>query len=56
MAKTFEIDFQYKLPEYGQMEFTARDRDDAEDLAEKYVRETFEDATDIEITGVREVV
>lgn len=52
--KKYDMDFEYKLPEYGAVTVLADDMDEAEDLAIQHVKDTFADATDIEITGRRE--
>lgn len=50
----FDVEFTYKLPEWGNVELDADDAEHAERLADKYIRESFPDAQDIEITSVRE--
>lgn len=51
----YDVEFSYKLPEWGNVELEAIDADEAETLAERYVKETFPDAMDVEVTSVREV-
>jgi hypothetical protein len=51
----YDVEFSYKLPEWGNVELEATDTDEAETLAERYVKDTFPDAVDVMITSVREV-
>lgn len=51
----FDVEFKYNLPEWGNVELEATDVDEAAVMAEQYVKDTFLDAMDIEITSVREM-
>ena len=55
MQKMYDIDFSYKIEEYGNIQLPANDVDHAENEALAYVKETFEDAVDIKVDGVREL-
>lgn len=53
--KDWNVEFDYTLRHGGAMTFAAETRDEAEQLAYEYVRETYEDAIDIEVVEVDEV-
>jgi hypothetical protein len=51
----FEVDFEYTIREYGSVTVPADNAEDAELRGTEYVKETFVDIDNIEITGVREL-
>lgn len=52
----FQVDYNYKMQEYSTFTTEADDADQAEQFTQEYVMETFPDATDMVIEGVREVL
>lgn len=50
------VDFEYTVREYGDVTLDAMNETAAVDEAYNYVRETFNDVDDIEVTDVRELV
>lgn len=52
---SFEVDYSYKITEGGSTIVDTNDRQEAEDMAYDYVRDTFPEAYDIDIEAVREV-
>jgi hypothetical protein len=53
--KDYSVEFEYKIKEYGECKVPADNAEDAENEAEKYIKEFYPDVEDVEITGVREV-
>lgn len=51
----YDVEFSYNLPEWGNVELDADNPEDADRLAFDYIRNSFPDAVNIEITSVREV-
>lgn len=54
-----QIDFEYKLPEWGSIEMDideALDKDEKEMIALAEIKETFNDVEEINITDVRIVI
>jgi hypothetical protein len=53
--KDWNVEFDYSLRHGGAMTFQAETKDEAEQMAYDYVRETYDDAVDIEVVEVDEV-
>lgn len=51
----YEIDYAYKIKEWGVVTLEADDVEQAEDFGKEYVRESFPDVTEIEIEGIKEI-
>lgn len=51
----FEVDFSYRLPEFGLIEVDADDAEHAETVGLQTVREMYPDVEDIKIEAVREI-
>ena len=51
----YEVDFSYKLPEWGSVTLEANDVDEAEQLGREYVTDSYQDIEDVEIESVREL-
>lgn len=51
----FEIEFKYKVEEFGYEVLDASDKDHAENVAMQTIREFYPEAVDIEIVEVREI-
>lgn len=51
----YEIDFAYKISEFGTVSLEADDPEQAEQFAREYVRDTFNDVTDVIIDYIKEV-
>ncbi len=51
----YEVDFEYKVSEYGTIALSADNPDQADDFAREDIYETYPDATDITVVTVREV-
>lgn len=51
----YEVDFDYKIEEYGTVETEADGVDQAEDLAREHVHEAYPEVTNVNIIAVREV-
>lgn len=51
----FEVDFTYRLEEYGFEVLEANDAEQAEDFAKEHILSLYPDIVDIEIDAVREV-
>lgn len=54
--KQFEVEFSYKVTEWGTVILAVDTEDDAHAEAMDYVREAFVDATDIEIEEIKEII
>lgn len=52
---TYEVDFNYKIEEFGSTVVEADDVEQAKDFALEYVRDTYDQVFGIEIADVREV-
>jgi hypothetical protein len=55
MMKEYSVEFEYHIKEYGECTVPAESPDDAEQEADRYIREFYPDVEDVEITGVREI-
>jgi len=51
----YEVNFSYKLPEWGTVTLEAKDLQEAEELALEYVEESYPDVEDIEVDVIREI-
>lgn len=51
----YEVDYNYKLTEYGVLNVDASDKEQAEERAKEQIMEMSDDITDIEIENVREI-
>jgi hypothetical protein len=51
----FAVDFTYKIEEYGTVELSADDHEQAEDFAREQITELYPDVTDITIDAVKEI-
>jgi len=51
----YEVDFSYKIQEWGTATLMADDKEHAEILALEYVRDNYTDAFGIEVEEVKEV-
>ena len=51
----YEIDFRYKLPEWGTVSLDASDVDEAEDMALDQIETMYADIEDVEIESIREL-
>lgn len=53
----YEIDFGYKIEEYGVVELEADDVEQAEEFAREYVKDTYPDdiISDITIDAIKEI-
>lgn len=51
----YEVDFSYKIQEWGTATLVADDKEHAEILALEYVRDNYTDAFGIEVEEVKEV-
>lgn len=52
---SYEVDFTYKIEEYGVVTVEADNKEQAEDFAREYVTETYNDVLNISIDDIREV-
>lgn len=50
---SFEVDYSYKIEEYGTVPITADDKDQAEQFAREYVQDTYDQCFGIEVEEVR---
>lgn len=53
--KDWNVEFDYTIRTGGAMTFQAETRDEAREMAEEYVRETYSDAINYEIVEVDEI-
>lgn len=51
----YDVEFEYKIMEYGVTSLEADNPDQADEYAREYVYETYPDVTDLSIVTVREV-
>lgn len=51
----YEVDFGYKIEEYGVVTLEADDIEQADEFAREYVKETYLDCTDIVIDTIKEI-
>lgn len=51
----YEVDFDYKIEEYGTVQVEARDNDEAEDFAREHIAEAYPEVTNISINVIREI-
>lgn len=51
----YDVEFEYKVTEFGITSLEATDPEQADEFAREYVYETFPDITDLSIVTVREV-
>lgn len=51
----FIVDFNYSMPEYGTVTVSADSYEEAEEAALEYVRETYDEAKNIEIESIKEL-
>ena len=51
----YSIDFHYKEQGWGNVELDGDDIDSVELTAMNYVRDTYPDCIDVEITGIKEI-
>lgn len=49
------VDFNYTMPEYGTITITADNYEDASEAAMEYIRETYDEAKNIEIESIKEL-
>ena len=52
----YEIDFSYKVEEYGTVILEADDKEQAEQFGVEYVKDTFTDVLEVSIDEVKEVL
>jgi len=52
---SYEVNFSYKLPEWGTVTLEAKDLQEAEELALEYVEESYPDVENIEVDAIREI-
>jgi hypothetical protein len=52
---SYVADFEYSIREFGSVTLDADDKEQAEDMAYEYVRDTYPDVTNIDVTNVNEV-
>lgn len=51
----YQVDFTYKIQEWGSVELEANSVEEAELLGIEYVKEVYDEVIDVEVEGVREV-
>lgn len=51
----YEVDFTYKVEEYGTVELEADTIEQAEDFAREHVQEAYPEVTSLDITSIKEV-
>lgn len=51
----YEVEYEYKITEWGAVELQADNPDQADEFGREYVYETIPDATDITVNSVREI-
>lgn len=51
----YEIEYEYKIKEYGVIQLPADNTEQADEYAQEYIKETFQDISDVAITGIREL-
>ena len=51
----YEVDFDYKVEEYGTVELEADDVNQAEDYAREHIAEAYPEVTSVSINAIREI-
>lgn len=51
----YDIEFEYKIKEFSDLRMPAENPEQAEEYAMEYIKETYDDVTDVAITSVREL-
>lgn len=51
----YEVEFEYKVLEYGATALQADNPDQADEYAREYIYETFPDITDLSIITIKEI-
>lgn len=51
----YEIDFTYKVEEYGVVDLEADSLEQAEEFAREHIKEAYSDVTDVNIDTIREI-
>lgn len=51
----YEVDFTYKVEEYGTVELEADNHEQAEDFAREHIMEAYPEVTNVEINAIKEV-
>lgn len=51
----YEVDFSYKIEEFGVVETEATDMEEAEDFAREHIAEAYPEVTDISIDAIKEI-
>lgn len=51
----YEVDFTYKVEEYGTVELEATDIEQAEEFAREHVNEAYPEVTNLEISSIKEI-
>lgn len=51
----YEVDFSYKIEEYGVVDLEADNIEQAEEFAKEHISEAYSDVTDVAIDGIREI-
>ena len=51
----YEIDFTYKVEEYGTVTVEAVDREQAEEFAREHISDAYDDVIDVTIDEVKEI-
>ncbi len=51
----YDIEFEYKIKEFSDLRMPADNPEQAEEFAVEYIKETYDDVTDVVITSVREL-
>lgn len=52
----YEVDYSYKIEEYGTVPITADTKEQADQFAREYIQDTYDQCFGIEIEEVRELV
>lgn len=55
MSKKFKVDFEYSVPEFTEITLTAKDADEAEDLANIEFMKLYPEALDAEVVLITEL-
>lgn len=50
---TYEIDYEYDITEYANVQLAADNEEQAKEFGEEYVRDTYDDVHNIKVTGVK---
>ena len=51
----YNVDYEYKISEWGTIQLEADNVDHADELGREYVYETIPDATDITVNSIKEI-